>query len=232
MRVAQDLLGFAEKDLPRRATREERDLFNRTRSGFAGLRRIVNGKIKTVDVEWWRKLHGVTRKQVTAKQEEAFQKRLDGIGVMADPARNPNAHQRRMAEEMLAKVQAAGPKVSAMRSAPVLEEYDCEEAKLLAALDRDIDELFVRMRNTAKPQAAPRLGLPKPSVNTTVKPKPGAKPVNTTVRPEPKSRVNTTTPRKPRSADRHLEPNRDRHSPGYMREYMRRRRSLLKAASR
>jgi hypothetical protein len=26
---------------------------------------------------------------------------------------------------------------------------------------------------------------------------------------------------KPRSADRHLEPNRDRHSPGYMAEYMR-----------
>jgi hypothetical protein len=30
---------------------------------------------------------------------------------------------------------------------------------------------------------------------------------------------------KPRSADRHLEPNRDRHSAGYMREYMRRRRA-------
>jgi hypothetical protein len=31
--------------------------------------------------------------------------------------------------------------------------------------------------------------------------------------------------RKPRSADRHLEPNRDRHSPGYMKLYMRRRRA-------
>jgi hypothetical protein len=31
--------------------------------------------------------------------------------------------------------------------------------------------------------------------------------------------------KKPRTADRHREPNRDRHSPGYMRDYMRRRRA-------
>ena len=42
-------------------------------------------------------------------------------------------------------------------------------------------------------------------------------------KPEPVS--TTTKPKKPRSADRHREPNRDRHSPGYMREYMRRRRA-------
>lgn len=48
------------------------------------------------------------------------------------------------------------------------------------------------------------------------------KPVNTT---KPRPRVNTTKSKNPRSADRHLEPNRDRHSPGYMREYMRRRRA-------
>jgi hypothetical protein len=33
------------------------------------------------------------------------------------------------------------------------------------------------------------------------------------------------TAKKPRSADRHLEPNRDRHRPGYMRAYMRQRRA-------
>jgi hypothetical protein len=55
--------------------------------------------------------------------------------------------------------------------------------------------------------------------------------VNTT-KPEPPSvsttksaKVNTTTTKKPRTADRHREPNRDRHSPGYMREYMRQRRA-------
>jgi hypothetical protein len=36
--------------------------------------------------------------------------------------------------------------------------------------------------------------------------------------------VNTAA-KKPRTADRHREPNRDRHSPGYMRNYMRRRRA-------
>jgi hypothetical protein len=42
---------------------------------------------------------------------------------------------------------------------------------------------------------------------------------------------NTTnaTP-KPRTADRHREPNRDRHSPGYMRDYMRRRRAADRRA--
>ena len=41
--------------------------------------------------------------------------------------------------------------------------------------------------------------------------------------------VNTTAPKKPRTADRHREPNRDRHAPGYMRDYMRRRRAAQRA---
>jgi hypothetical protein len=36
---------------------------------------------------------------------------------------------------------------------------------------------------------------------------------------------------KPRSADRHLEPKRDRHSPGYMAEYMRKWRKSRKRRS-
>jgi hypothetical protein len=50
-------------------------------------------------------------------------------------------------------------------------------------------------------------------------------PVNTTkvkARPKAEPAKVATKPKKPRSADRHLQPNRDRHSPGYMREYMRR----------
>jgi hypothetical protein len=38
--------------------------------------------------------------------------------------------------------------------------------------------------------------------------------------------------KKPRSADRHLEPNRDRHSPGYMRNYMREYMRRRRAAER
>jgi hypothetical protein len=53
------------------------------------------------------------------------------------------------------------------------------------------------------------------------------KPVNTTKAEAEPEAVNTTT-KKPRSADRHREPNRDRHSPGYMRDYMRRRRAATR----
>jgi hypothetical protein len=130
MRVAQDLLKLTE--------REERDLFKRTRCWLdrGKLRQIVTGKVKTVDVDWWRKIHGVTRQQVTAKQDKDFRKRLDAIKAMADPIGNPNEHQRRMAEEMLAKVQAAGPKVVQIRPAPGLEEYDREEARMRAVNDQ------------------------------------------------------------------------------------------------
>jgi hypothetical protein len=59
------------------------------------------------------------------------------------------------------------------------------------------------------------------------KPKPAAKPA---AKPATKPPVVNTTdkPGKSRSTDRHLEPNRDRHSPGYMREYMARRRAAQK----
>jgi hypothetical protein len=72
------------------------------------------------------------------------------------------------------------------------------------------------------------------AVNT-IKPRPSAKPIST-AKPQvakaasatttkPKPGVNTTKPKKPRSADRHRAPNRDRHRPGYMADYMRRRRA-------
>jgi hypothetical protein len=70
----------------------------------------------------------------------------------------------------------------------------------------------------------------KKRVNTTVRSAKEAKPinptprVNTTTTKSEAERVNTT--KKPRSADRHKEPNRDRHREGYMRDYMRRRRAV------
>jgi hypothetical protein len=167
LRAARELIELPTGELHKRAGRNVKP---------SRLRQIVNGKAKSVDVEWWRKLHGVHSKQETAKQEKAFQKKLDAIKAMADPISNPNEHQRRMAEEMLIKVQAAGPKAAQIRSAPGLEEYDRAEARFLAALDRGIDEMFVRMRNAAKPQAASRLGSPKPSVNTAAKVKLNARP--------------------------------------------------------
>jgi hypothetical protein len=44
--------------------------------------------------------------------------------------------------------------------------------------------------------------------------------------PEHELEAVNTTKGKPRTGDRHRTPNRDRHSPGYMRAYMRRRRAL------
>jgi hypothetical protein len=148
------------------------------------LRQIVNGEVKYIDPEWWRHVNNNVNKP-----------KLDKVRAMADSARNPNEHERRSAETVLAKLQTP--------SAPGLEDYDREEARLKA------------MQARVKPKPEP-VSTKKPSVNTT---KSKAKP-----KPKPES-VNTT---KPRSADRHLEPNRDRHSPGYMRDYMRRRRAAQK----
>jgi hypothetical protein len=185
------------------------------------LRQIINGKHKSIDVDWWRKENGVTERQLTAKTEESFAKRLAALKAMTDPARNPNRHERLAAEAAFAKLKAAGPPTAQMRSAPGLEEYDRETARARAAHKAHLDAAFkfAKARWDAEKAA---------SVNTAAKPKP-----DTTDKPKPDA--NTTKPRptakpakKPRTADRHLEPNRDRHRPGYMREYMARRRAEQK----
>jgi hypothetical protein len=62
---------------------------------------------------------------------------------------------------------------------------------------------------------------------------PSTEALNTTKsKPEAEPPLNTTAAKQPRSADRHLEPNRDRHRPGYMREYMRRWRAAAKQQMR
>jgi hypothetical protein len=182
------------------------------------LRRIVDRKVKSVDVDLWRRLNGVTQWHLDKKQEKDFNAKLNKIRAMTDPAGNPNEHQRRVAEGMLAKLKAAGPPKAGMRSPPGLEEYDHKLAQSQAACMAELDaalEAAMSRRDTTTTKPRPAL-----SVNTT-KPKSG---VNTTTKPRPKPDVNTTKA-KSRSADRHLEPNRDRHSPGYMRDYMRRRRA-------
>jgi hypothetical protein len=216
----------------------------------AQLRKMVNGKVKSIDVDWWRKVNGVAPRQVTAKAEKSFQNKLAGIEAMADPARNSNEPQRQEAEKILARVRAAGPpKAPRMPSAPGLEEYDLEQARLQAELDRMDARMWDKFKTPARKggpmgnTATKLIGTtrPKPSsVNTTksqatkatpipvntTRTKPTAKPVNTTAQPKSAAKpVNTTTPKRPRTADRHLEPNRDRHRPGYMAEYMRRRRA-------
>jgi hypothetical protein len=197
------------------------------------LRRIVNGKVKSVDVDWWREENGVAPGHVSYKSKVAFEKKLATLKAMADPARSPNEHVRREAEAAFARVQAAGPpKPSHTRSAPGLEEYDRQEAQRRAegrARMERMDEAIKAARarrdaamrnaavNTTKSKPEPK---PEPVNTTTSKPGPSVNTTKAKSKPEPS--VNTTTAKKPRSADRHLEPNRDRHRPGYMVDYMRR----------
>jgi hypothetical protein len=197
-------------------------------SGYRSLlRKIVNGQVKTIDADWWRSENGVTPWQLDKKQEKGFNAKLEKVKVMADPARNPNAHQRQVAEAMLAKMEAAGPPRVSDVSAPGLKEYDRRHKAEMAAQRAYMDAAFKHAKARWDAEQAAAVNTANP-VNTT-KPRPATRPkpkpsVNTTKRAKPEP-VNTI---KPKQADRHLEPNRDRHSAGYMREYMRRRRAEQK----
>jgi hypothetical protein len=160
---------------------------------------IVSGKRKVIDALWWNRIH-----------EVVDQSKLDKLERLADPARNSSEHERELAGRKAAELKARRPP-GAPPQAPPLPDNIAD---------------FVRMRKPSKRRPAPqsdggvnrRAALPMPlpddgGVNS------GGVSFETPGEPEP---VNTT--KKPRSADRHREPNRDRHSPGYMAEYMRRRR--------
>jgi hypothetical protein len=85
------------------------------------LRAIAAGERKRIAPDWWRAVTGHTKEDAKAKDLA----RLDAIKAMADPARNDNEHERKVAETMLAKHAPKKP-----RSAPGLEEYDREQAHL------------------------------------------------------------------------------------------------------
>jgi hypothetical protein len=179
------------------------------------LRRIISGKVKSIDADWWREAHGVVAAQVNAKREKDFKRKLADIKAMADPERNPNAHQRQVAEAAFTKLEAAGaPKAPHVPSARGLEEYDRQMARRREEIARTMAPIWAAMKN------------PSSAYTAKSKPKPTTKPVNTT-KAEPTKPVNTTTS-KPRTADRHRQPNRDRHSPDYMRRYMAARRARQK----
>jgi hypothetical protein len=65
---------------------------------------------KTVDVEWWRGLH-----------KETDETRAAQLAAMADPARNPNEHERAVAAKKLAGLKTT--------SAPGLEEHERQLAE-------------------------------------------------------------------------------------------------------
>jgi hypothetical protein len=128
------------------------------------LRQIITGKIKSIDVDWWRGENGVREWQVTAKAERDFKEKLAALKAMSDPARNPNAHERGVAQAAFARLEAAGPpKTPGLRSAPGLEDYDREIAQRLAARRAEMDAAFkaakarrdAAMRKAATDSVAP-----------------------------------------------------------------------------
>jgi hypothetical protein len=123
--------------------------------------------------------------------------KLDKLQAMADPARNPMEHERAVASRKLAGFKARRPPGLMPEPPPLPETLD--------EWDRD------RWRRNPSRKGG--------GVNTNTKPKPTPTLVNTMPKPKPKPKPVNTKP-KP-SSDR----NRDRHSPGYMRDYMRRRRA-------
>jgi hypothetical protein len=153
------------------------------------LRQIVAGKVKSVDVHWWREENGVAPRQVAAKAEKGFEKKLTALKAMADPARNPNAHERQVAQAAFAKLQAAGaPKAPHTRSAPGLEDYDREQARLQAELDRINARMFEafkagRARREAERRNAATDSVARSDLTDSVAGRAGRKPTDSVASP-------------------------------------------------
>jgi hypothetical protein len=95
------------------------------------LQAIMSGKQKKVDAEWWR---GIAGSETSA--------RADQLAAMADPARNPNQHEREVAAAMLRKERAKG---------IGLEEYDRLWPPLQKALKREDEALRAEIQNLVAP---------------------------------------------------------------------------------
>jgi hypothetical protein len=193
------------------------------------LTKVSNGKRKLIDGGWWRERH----------HDIVNQPKRAKLAALADPAHNDNVHERAVAATMLAKFKDRRPPGLHPEPPPLprtLAEWDARRRKPFNTAKSKAGPVNTTGPSAAKlgpvntAQAGPSTTKP---VSTTKQAGPGkAKPVNTTgaapsAKPVSTTSVNTA---KPRSSDRHREPNRDRHSPGYMRDYMRRKRAARKLA--
>jgi hypothetical protein len=151
---------------------------------------ISDGKRKLIRADWWTKHFKVVDRI-----------KLDKLQRLADPARNPNEHERAVAGRKLDEFKAG--RAPGMPPPP-------------PPLPRTREELLARRKPRKRqpaPQTPPRRSLPASGGG-----------VNTTKAATGRGGVNT----KPkRTGDRHLNKG-DRHRPGYMRDYMRRRRAKLR----
>jgi hypothetical protein len=95
---------------------------------------IVNGTRKLVDADWWRKTHG-----------DSDRAKRDKIAALADPARNPNEHERQVAERKL--------KAANSRRAPGIRP---EPPPLPKNLDDWVDHRKPRKSKKSKTPQAPK----------------------------------------------------------------------------
>lgn len=151
-----------------------------------------------------------TRKQIRPQKwtkhfARVDQMKLDKLERMADPARNPMAHERAIAADMVVKFQAG-------------------RAPGLPPEPPPLPDMSGPPPRKGKPQAQPRRRLPSPDDG--VKHGGVKQDAAATGRGGVKQK-----PKPKRTGDRHLNKG-DRHKPGYMREYMReymrRRRAKLR----
>ena len=141
------------------------------------LRRIVSGELKSVDVDWWRQQNGVAHSQLVRRLERGAEPKLRKIRAMADPAMNPNKHQREVAEATLAKMQAklqAEIRAIHLPLAPGLEDYDHPQAHSQATTSRANTKMREMFENDVA-DAMRDIAAKSEPVNTKAK----AAPVNT-----------------------------------------------------
>jgi hypothetical protein len=175
------------------------------------------GKLDRPDRDLLTAIVGGKRKQIDGRWWKEIhhyvidQPKLDKLSRLADPERNDNPHERDLARTKLAGFKAKRPPGLHPEPPPLPKTW----AEWVAR--RKPSSKSAKPKSGPVNTSQPSLAARQPSVNTTQ------------VTPSKTGTVNTT---KRRSADRHREPNRDRHSPGYMAEYMRKRRARLKGRSK
>jgi hypothetical protein len=166
---------------------------------------ISDGKRKLINAHWWTKQFRVVG-----------QKKLAKLQMLADPAHNPMEHERAVAARKIREFKDGRAPGLRPQPPPLPSRIELWERKLK------------RRKGRPAPQTPPRRGLPMPDggVNKgAATDRGGVNKKATTGRGAGGSGgVNTKSKR---TGDRHLNKG-DRHRPGYMRDYMRRRRAKLR----
>jgi hypothetical protein len=224
------------------------------------LSNIAAGSLHTVEVVWWRALHGLD-----AKRYAQLAKQLDKLLPMADPAPNPNEHERATAREKanktlremiapgLMEFEGRRPGGGETRPPPsgaedLAHEYarrraqEAAERAAKAKAQREAAKAkraAIRAAKLAAKEAVERREAEearrRAAAQAKLEAEEGARQAAYKAAAEEKARLAqealaqaaaaaANAPHRKKDArkgDRHLEPNRDRHAPGYMREYMR-----------